>query len=150
MVTIRSVVKMMVFCGLLALPFVGNGYAEDASGSADKKMSGASNTFEEALTQNEGLQQRYEKASPEERQKIQTRWQKNRAKLDSMSDAEKAEMKQKMAERKAQWDSMSDAEKAEMQKKRAERKAKWDKMSDAEKAAMKEKMAQRKSSGSES
>jgi|GEM_PF-4375112 len=143
---VKSVVKLTLICSFLALPMAINSYAEEtvkASEGTSSEIDMAS-SFEEALAQNQELNERYQAANPEEQKQIQENWQARKTKWDSMTDEEKAALKTKIQERQAKWNSMTDEEKAAAKAKMQESKAKWNSMTDEQKAALKTKIQERR------
>jgi len=101
-IVVKIAIKLVIVLGLLMLPFAGKGYAENEFNISEVELyeEGMANSFEEALTKNERLSERYGTANAEQQQQMTERWQERKAEWDGMSGEEKAAKKVKMQERK--------------------------------------------------
>ena len=96
MKTKGSIIKLTLAASLLVWPLSGMGFSQETAGKPDQGVSrrGPAQDFGEALQINKRLRERYEKASPEDREQIRQRWE-ERKQNRAASGSPEARMQQR-------------------------------------------------------
>ena len=102
MFIIKSVIKLAVFCGLLALPLMGIGYSQetaDESGQEAYKPGTAENT-RQTVRENKQIRERYEQSDVEDKNQIRERREINNQKRGE-TDGQNLQIREKHQTRKS-------------------------------------------------